>query len=395
MVCVVLSKCCRNLATKVSLFPHMIRIFDILSITTIDGESYQNSVAKATCFILVFAKAMDALRKTLCSFREHELLCDVTIHSRDSEHLAHRVVLAAASNYFRTLFLSDFMEAQSGVIKLKDIGSDLMADLLEHIYSGSIDINEANGLELFCIADRFEVIGLKKSCEDFLLKTIDKSNCLNILRLGQSVNEGSLEKTAFGFIVENFQDFISTDDFYDLTIDEFTAIIRQSNLYIEREEELYEAVLSWADKSPKERNEALPNILENVRFPLMSLDYLESNVINSDRVGTEKWNDTIFDVYHRTYHYMKHDKRDAFFMAPSNMPCYSLQLRPPSQLICVMGGWSNGRCLQVTECYNPKSNEWSVTAKFKDPFGSRCYYGSTVIEKKIYYAGVSIGIQSI
>ena len=331
---------------------------------------------------------MDTLRKTLCTFRDQELFCDVTIQSKDSKHLAHRIMLAAASNYFRTLFLSDFVEAQSGVIKLEDIGGDLMADLLEYIYSGGLEIDETNAFELFCVADRFEVMGLKKACGEFLLKNIDTSNCLSIMRLAHSVNDGSLEKTVFGFIVENFQDFISTEDFYELTVGELTAIVEQGNLFIEKEEDLYEAVISWADRSPEKRDEALPGILKHVRFPLMSLEFLEMNVISSDRIAKHKWRDTIFDIYHRTYCYFKRDKKDAFFMVPCDMPCYSLELRPPSQLICVIGGWSSGRCLQVTECYNPKTDEWFITTKLKDPFGSRCYYGSTVIDKKIYYAGM-------
>ena len=331
---------------------------------------------------------MDSLRQTLCAFRDQELLCDVKIHSKDGTHLAHKVMLAAASSYFKTLLLSDFVEAHSGIVKLEDIGSDLIADLLQYIYSGSLDIDEANGFELFCIADRLEVVGLKRACEEFLLKKIDTSNCLSIMRVAHSVNEGSLEKTAFRFIVENFQDFISTDDFYELTIAEFTAIVQQGNLYIEKEEDLYEAVISWANKNPEKRDDALPDILKHVRFPLMSLEFLETNIINSDRIDNDKWNDTIFDIYQRTYRYFKREKKDAFFVVPRDLPCYSLQLRPPSQLICVIGGWSNGRCLQVTECYNPKSDEWSLSTKLKDPSGSRCYYGSASIDKKIYYAGV-------
>ena len=331
---------------------------------------------------------MEPLRKTLWAFREHEILCDVTVQSKDRKHFAHKVILAAASNFFKTVFVSDFLEAQSGVIKLEDIGGDLIEALVRYIYNGELDVNEANGFELYCIADRLEVIGLKRICEEFLIKNIDMSNCLSLLRLGQSVNESTLERTAFDCIVENFQDFISSEDFYELTSEEFISIIEQENLYIEKEEDLYEAVISWADKCPATRDKALPDILKHVRFPLMGLEYLEINVVNSDRVCNDQWNDTIFDVYHRTCRYFKRDKRDAFFMAPSNMPCYSLKLRPPSQLICVTGGWSSGRCLQITECYNPRSDEWSVTPKLRDPCGSRCYYGSTAIGNKIYYAGM-------
>ena len=331
---------------------------------------------------------MENLKATLNEFREENILCDAIIKSKGGEHHVHKVLLAAASNFFKTMFLSDFLEAQSGFIKLEDIESGLVEALVEYIYTENIDINASNGFDLYCIADRLEVIGLKKTCEMFLVNNMDISTCLSIMRLAQSVNEGVLEKKAFGYIVDHFQDFSGSRDFDDLTAKELTSFCEQENLNIETEDDLYKAVIAWADKCPNTRDGSLPDIMAYIRFPLMSLEFLEINVINNDRICDEKWNERVFDIYHRTCRYYKYNKKDAFFTAPRNLACYSRKFRAPSQLICITGGWSNGHCLEICECYNMRTDEWVVATQLRDPNGSRCYYGSVVNAKRIYFAGI-------
>eukprot|EP00795_Rhopilema_esculentum_P009277 gene9277-16971_t len=330
---------------------------------------------------------MDILKTALEQFRRDKVLCDVKILSQDREHHAHRVILAAGSDYFRTMFESDFKETQSGVIDLGDISSILMDIILDFIYTGDARVSPSNACDLYCLADRLAMKGLKSQCRMYLLENQDTSTCLSILRMARCYNDECLEKSALDFILQNFTDLTKTQEFLDISKDELCEAIAHSEMNAEKEEDIYNAVICWADNDPDKRNKELADIFTFIRFPLMDLDFLENKVLHNNRVTDSQWNTTISDIYQRCCRFHKHNETHAFFWVPKDMPCYCRESRVPSYIIYIPGGWSNGRCLAITECYNPKSDRWTMAHNLKDPDGAKCYYGSAQLGKLAYFAG--------
>lgn len=52
------------------------------------------------------------LTASLCNLRECGSLCDITLVSNDTKIKAHRVVLAACSEYFHSMFTNGFCETK-------------------------------------------------------------------------------------------------------------------------------------------------------------------------------------------------------------------------------------------------------------------------------------------
>ena len=69
-------------------------------------------------------------------------LCDITLVVEDGKQFqVHRNVLSLASPFFEKLLSSDMKESNEGVIRLHTITESQMADILQFIYNGSVEIS--------------------------------------------------------------------------------------------------------------------------------------------------------------------------------------------------------------------------------------------------------------
>lgn len=80
--------------------------------------------------------------KNVHMLRQESLFTDVHLVVCNREFAAHKLVLAAASPYFRAMFMSDMTEGKLDRITLHDIGASVFEDLLTFMYSG----------EFYCMA---------------------------------------------------------------------------------------------------------------------------------------------------------------------------------------------------------------------------------------------------
>ncbi|WKX93992.1 hypothetical protein Q1695_011338 [Nippostrongylus brasiliensis] len=97
----------------------------------------------------------------LASFREFDKFCDVILEADGSSKVkseppsptsvrAHKLVLAAASPYFReTLSSGSYVECKEIRVVVKDIDDKTLRLLVDYMYTGRLDIDEKNVQALF------------------------------------------------------------------------------------------------------------------------------------------------------------------------------------------------------------------------------------------------------
>ena len=108
------------------------------------------------------------LAKRLNMLRRQDHLCDVTLVTKDDkEFKAHRNVLPAASPFFCKLLHSDMKENREGLVRFEEISGVVMEDVLEFIYTGSVDVTEENSNDLIATANYLLIPGLKNFLGDF------------------------------------------------------------------------------------------------------------------------------------------------------------------------------------------------------------------------------------
>jgi len=101
-------------------------------------------------------------------------LCDTTLVSSDSQIFeAHKIILAAASGYFRALFVGagrhlreSFDQARSDTqsIRLPAVSGDSLRSVLEVLYNKDLNISEANVQNLLSASNYLDIPVIREAC---------------------------------------------------------------------------------------------------------------------------------------------------------------------------------------------------------------------------------------
>ena len=99
------------------------------------------------------------LKKLFSRIRERSEFYDVTLVCRDSKKVsAHKLILAAFSEYFRKLFKGNNL--QNSTFQLSDLSRREVGNLLDFIYTGQAKLQESEVFRFLEIGERFKVIGI-------------------------------------------------------------------------------------------------------------------------------------------------------------------------------------------------------------------------------------------
>ncbi|TWW77376.1 BTB domain-containing protein 3 [Takifugu flavidus] len=156
------------------------------------------------------------LLAALRSFRECSLMFDFTINVAGRAFPCHRCVLAASSDFFRAMFEVDMLERGDGSVTLDDQCLDAVSAFLDFAYSGEILITNGNIDTLFQLAAFLQVSVLLRACTEFLIGSLDLSNCLYLISIAEAYGSDSLLQSANDFVVQNFCDLSKTQDFLNM-----------------------------------------------------------------------------------------------------------------------------------------------------------------------------------
>lgn len=124
-------------------------------------------------------------------------------------------ILAARSPYFSALFKSqEYKNNGKNEIELKDIKSDVFAEILQFIYSDRSPNVDKLALDLLGAADKYKLRKLKDISEKSLLRQKMTFDYAPVLFLKADLyNAVQLRGKALNFIVDNLKNIIHTDTF--------------------------------------------------------------------------------------------------------------------------------------------------------------------------------------
>uniref|UniRef100_A0A8C2P3W2 BTB domain-containing protein n=1 Tax=Capra hircus TaxID=9925 RepID=A0A8C2P3W2_CAPHI len=176
----------------------------------------------------------DSVLAALNQQRSDGILCDVTLIAEEQKFHAHKAVLAACSDYFRAMFSLCMVES----------GAD---EIFFHFYFYFFDTQELNSfnyLDLYRLADLFNLTLLEKAVIDFLVKHLSellKSRPEDILTLPYCL----------------LQEVLKSDRLTSLS-----------------EEQIWQLAVRWLEHSC--HYQYLDELLQYIRFGLMDVDTLHT-----------------------------------------------------------------------------------------------------------------------
>lgn len=240
---------------------------------------------------------------------QNQQVCDVTIVVGERRFSAHRVILCATIPYFYAMFTSEMMERNAAEVVLQaalgsegsEVGSsnsvtpgtnptasasisssmepEAFESLLRYAYTGSIVINSRNVQSILIGASFLGLVNVQQACADYLKIRLNVSNVLNVKSFAFALGCDTLVTASKKYIHRHFEEISRTEDFLALEFEEVRTIIEKDELNILGEECVFAAVIAWTKKDEERRKEFLPNLLANVRLPLLSPEYLTDFVM--------------------------------------------------------------------------------------------------------------------
>jgi len=222
------------------------------------------------------------LLKSLLVMKHNQILTDVRLEVVNEVFHAHKIILAAASPYFKAMFTSGLREKDASVIKLQGICSTVMSKLLTFIYTGEIVINQLVVCQLLPAACMLQVTPVIQACCAFLESQLDPSNALGIAAFAEQHHCSNLYKVVNKFIDQHFIQVCQEEEFLQLSSCQLVSLIRRDELNVREEREVYNAVLKWVRCNEEHRRPKMEDILGAVRCHYLSPNFLKDQMKNCD-----------------------------------------------------------------------------------------------------------------
>ena len=222
--------------------------------------------------------------------KDHKHPSDATVVMKDGkEFQVHRSVLSQASSFFEKLLNSDMKENNEGVIRLEMILESQMADILEFIYTGRVQIStQENAESLLELADYLVLPNLKALAGKCLEEYITTSNCISIYYLAERFLCQGLIAGCRKVIHAHFASVAKSDDFLNLSSQEVEKWICSDDIVIDAEENVFEFLLRWIDHDKSQRGVKFRDLFRHVRLTCISRDFLANNVVTNDLVKEDE-----------------------------------------------------------------------------------------------------------
>ncbi|XP_055838277.1 kelch-like protein 2 [Episyrphus balteatus] len=211
----------------------------------------------------------------LTFLEKHELSDICIIASDDVEFHAHKIILSAGSDFFRTMFNGALMESKAVQVKIKEVNGDILKLILIFIYTGAIDLQTDTVEDILRAAKFFQIKALIEECYNFMFEELDCSNCLGIVLFADQHDLKELHEKATLFAILNFEKVANNDEFLQLTGDQIDMIISHKDLYVESEETVFLSLMKWMEHDKPNREKDAFKLFSHVRYWSLSSNFIQ------------------------------------------------------------------------------------------------------------------------
>ena len=281
------------------------------------------------------------LMKRLNIQRKQDYLCDITLVTNDDRELkAHRNVLSAASPFFCKLLKSEMKENREGIIRFEEISGCVMEDVLEFIYTGTVEVTQENAKELIAAGNYLIIPSLKTVSGRFLQGEMSNTNCISTFYFAEKYDCVELIRNSRKFVHKHFASVGEMDEFLSLEAKEVAVWISSDEIAVEAEADVYKIILKWVEHSKSERKAAFEELFRHVRLNFLSRDCLEDVVTN----------ELVRENFACVKLVMDATVKMATFASEDDLP-QSPRKGLETRVILACGG-------KFTFCYLPEENQW-------------------------------------
>ena len=108
-------------------------------------------------------------------------------------------------------------------------------------------VSKDNVQNLLSAANLLEILPVRDACCQFLDRHMDESNCLGIQSFAEAHSCVDLQQKARSFALKHFNDLITGEEFEAIPESQLIDLISSDELEVLREEDVFNAVIKWAE----------------------------------------------------------------------------------------------------------------------------------------------------
>ena len=258
---------------------------------------------------------------------------------------------------------------------LREVDSSAVELLIKFVYTGTVEVSEEIVQCLLPAANLLQLTEVRDACCDFLKQQLHPSNCLGFMAFADMHSCRDLFVDSQRYAQKHFPEVRTADEFVHLSHTAVVELISSSELGVLTEEDVFEAVIQWVKHDRENRSEHLPTLMSNVRYELLSSNYVLKHVAEEELLKSNPGcKDFIIEAL--KYHLMSPSER-------GGRPVASRVRIGGPQSILVVGGQAP-KAIKSIEIYDVKTYSCKVGP---DLVSRRCRCGVTVHKGSVYAVG--------
>ena len=204
--------------------------------------------------------------------QENKLMTDFTINLSGGKTISvHKMLLYAASDYFRALLCSGMRESCDGVINLDTLSVDAVISAVDYMYGRNITVEWSQIEEFIEVVDTFQLNHLRKQLEEHIASYVFPINAIPCIILADKYVLPVLMRkaTAAASLC-----FVQTCAENDLHYHEILTLLQIKDLKTISEDEKLKAMIEWVLKQEQGRHELFTELVQHIDLGRCSAQYL-------------------------------------------------------------------------------------------------------------------------
>ena len=235
----------------------------------------------------------EILLSKCAQFREQGEFIDVGLKVSEEVFSAHRILLAASSNYFHAMFASGMKESNQKVIELKDEGISAAAlkIVLDSIYSGDLQVNNENVFEVLVEADHLQVTRIVQQCcnylqSEFVELRFDVQTYCKICTIADRHGLKDLKEATQYKMSSVYKEICESEEFLShVDADQYTRLLCRDDLSAPSETFVFKSVMLWIKHKKEERISFAAKVIGAVRLGLVDIRELIEELDTEEMQG--------------------------------------------------------------------------------------------------------------
>lgn len=242
------------------------------------------------------------ISKSLFDLWMSKKLFDVCFVINDEKYFAHKLAILAYCKRFQSL-LTETKPTELVEIHLRYSTNQGLKAILNFIYTSKILISFSNVAHILVTANELDIQELlEDACKFIEINVLDsksqRNNNFHLKKIGYfsdvlsilqptKIRKKEVYKIIANYLAENFQEFLKTDEFLNLSHVIICEFLRNYKLSINKESDLFEALINWLH-TDESRFEFHEQIFKLINFESINLNDIANYVNNYDFLTKNK-----------------------------------------------------------------------------------------------------------